>query len=1305
MNSTMRILLTAALVSCGALGQSDNWTIMILHGKVMMEDGTPPPKMVVIEQQCSDQISGDNVAYTEKNGTFTWKRSFNPMEDRVCTLHAVLKGYRSSNYTLPAMTIFSDPNLPPLTMTVKGSGTQLDLMAQTTEGTLFGGAKNVPESVQVPWGRALKAIDQNHLPEAERQLTAITKQAPKFALGWNTLAVILERENKPTDAFQDYRRAIEIDPKLTGAYMPLVRLSALIKDWENADQYASQLIKQDTQAKYPDARMIQATARYELKNYDGAIDSANEALRLDGNKHKMNYAEFLIAAALSNKKDYAGAEEHMRKYLSLLPATSPEVDSVRRLIDSVEKSRQDGLDPGIAPSDDALVTGLQLDNLGVPGEAWVPGGRKALAEVTGLKDAGNYDDFFTEYCRMLAREMTVGTSRGIPDYLTTIRTYMDAVTQLLPLGQREGDNTKFVLSLASDVQRRAADRVLSLLGWKVVPKDNAFLVEPGDQPSDGPRQHFPKLFGIDEIEMQQTLQSGKEYSFVIPSENARIAGGNDWSVILKQLPPISGGIAAAFTQDVRIAKTYAGLGAMSPEASQAVIRAIGISDLVLKYSEVLSRYGQSIVLAREPQPAQTAQTAQTKDSAQPKEYVAVPGGPSAEAGWKRLTGASPHEPKAFLKALVEKNEGRLAAFYYAMWTADAAHQKYVTATEARADRFYAWYRDSEEFKYGILRQFPGWHTDLLQKLPLEGEGDAQSIRFPGGRHAWSASAAADDEILLGLKSAEAFLPLINLEQRRGAPLDEASATLLIAHYSDWKGLFPYFEKLPSLGKDEFTSLQTFGANIAKLPQARQNQVVGEWYSAVDLISRGYQAKTVDGAASAKAFRKLCDGFTIEGHAANTLAVLREVAHGPNLTEAVANMLKLDDAHRDRFQRVLELQGVPRVDMNAQNPDPAVVVAALSGYVYAASVDPDALLVSEDPHLLSRHQFVTSDTAGKPPFMFVPAALVESNTAPGSLFKGGFGNFDQIASTLAPGGRSVPPIVLKSEAPKAPASAGDPSLPVLASNEIGGTDIVFHAKGRVVEAYATITDSRGRYVDDLGEDQFTLVDGQKPVKLIGFESHAQPVSVALLLDTTGSMSLALPALKSAALKLISELRPVDSVAVYSFNRSVTVLQPFTTDMNQAKRAVLSTEALGETALYDALARVSRDLSGRTGKKVIVVFTDGEDNSSTLTTDTAVLRAKATGVPLFTIAEGIALESKSYLNQLADLAKATGGESFAIKDASEIGAVFEKVSEDLAHGYLLQFEPPSSEDHAWHPINVQVKVRGDRVVRAREGYYPE
>jgi VWFA-related protein len=485
-------------------------------------------------------------------------------------------------------------------------------------------------------------------------------------------------------------------------------------------------------------------------------------------------------------------------------------------------------------------------------------------------------------------------------------------------------------------------------------------------------------------------------------------------------------------------------------------------------------------------------------------------------------------------------------------------------------------------------------------------------------------------------------------------------------------------------------------------------VLGEWYSMVELIARGYKAGSLDAAASARAFRSTCEGLSQDDHAAKALATLREIAGGANLYEAVpANLLRLSPERRIAFERVLELQGVPHVNPEAAVPDPSKTLAALSGFVYAASVDPDGLLVSEDPQLLSRHQFAAAEPNDKRPLGFQPTVLVGSNVPPGSFLKGGFVNIDEVAREFAAGGRSVPPITLRPPPAKG-ASASVPAGALLAKAETASNpdaEIIFRTNGRLVEAYATVTDSRGRYVDDLTVDQFTLLDGQQAQTLAAFESHSTPVSVALLLDTTGSMSNALPAVKNAALKLIGDLRPVDSVAVYSFSRAVTELQSFTSDMSLAKRAVLSTHAFGETALYDALARVSRDLSGRTGKKVIVVFTDGDDNSSTLTTDTAILRVKAGGVPVYTIAQGQALQNAGYLKQLADLAKVTGGESFAVRDSNEIGGVFEKVSEDLAHGYLLVFQPPSAEDHAWHPITVQVRgVKSDKV-RAREGYYPE
>jgi Ca-activated chloride channel family protein len=395
---------------------------------------------------------------------------------------------------------------------------------------------------------------------------------------------------------------------------------------------------------------------------------------------------------------------------------------------------------------------------------------------------------------------------------------------------------------------------------------------------------------------------------------------------------------------------------------------------------------------------------------------------------------------------------------------------------------------------------------------------------------------------------------------------------------------------------------------------------------------------------------------------------------------------------------MELQNVPHLDAALSAADPAKTVAALSGFVYAASLDPDALLINEDPRVLSRHQFFAAETPAKRA-VFSSSSLMGRNQAPGSYIRGGFANFEQIAHGLARAGGTV----LRSLSP----GPAEPVAPATSTTQIPDTssaEAVFRVDGRLVEVWATVTDSRGRYMDDLTAEQFNVLEQQRKQQVVSFESRLTPVSVALLLDTTGSMQAALPALKNAAIKLMGDLRPGDSVAVYSFNNSVTELQPFTTDMAAAKRAVLHTQALGDTALYDALARVSRDLAGRPGKKVIVVFTDGNDNSSTLTTDIAVMRAKATGVPIYTIAQGEALQYPAFVKQLAEVSKATGGESFVIHEPNEIGAVFEKVSEDLTHGYLLTFAPPAAQDHSFHAIEVTLQAKGLKP-RFREGYYPQ
>jgi len=398
-----------------------------------------------------------------------------------------------------------------------------------------------------------------------------------------------------------------------------------------------------------------------------------------------------------------------------------------------------------------------------------------------------------------------------------------------------------------------------------------------------------------------------------------------------------------------------------------------------------------------------------------------------------------------------------------------------------------------------------------------------------------------------------------------------------------------------------------------------------------------------------------------------------------------------------------LQNVPR--LQASGPaDPAKTAAALSGYVYAASLDPDGLLINEDHQFVSKHVFL-APAANEKRSMFAPAALVTSSDPPGSYMSGGFMNFDTVVRGLTRGAKasannSAPPKPEKLDT----GSTGPAAALSLAELQAAALVPDFVANGRLVEVYATVTDNRGRYIDNLTPDKFTILDNGQPQKVVEFQSQFAEIACALVLDTTGSMRDALPALKNAALKMISELRPGDSVAVYNFNATVNLIQPFTTDMAAAKRAVMSTYADGDTAMYDALARVSHDLAGRPGKKVMVLFTDGKDNRSTLTAEAAIQRAKAVGVPVYTIAQGEALRHPDYLKQMEDISRSTGGAAFKIQNPDEITSVFEKVSEDLTHGYLLMFQPPSVENHTPRTLTVGVKEKGHKV-RARDGYTPE
>jgi VWFA-related protein len=1266
------MLLLSAMAILPSTARAD---IVNFRGKVVMEDGAPPGRLVTIQRSCQ----GTSGAIPEANaspktgeyfvhlyfdpygaslgGSLTWGLVSNDVLS--CYLEAVVKGYVSTRVDLSDRHIAYNPQLPDIVLSRQAPGALVDINRAFT----------VPRAAKKPWELALTRLTARNWAGAEEALRSVVAAAPDFAPAWSALGAACQKQKKPAEARRALERAIELDPKRLPLYLALATVQIELNDWAAVARSSEALIKADTGHVYLEAYLDNAVARYQRQDYDGALERMNELIQLD-KKRELPRAEYVLGIVLEARRELDAAAQHMRKYLDQHPGAK-DAAAVRDRIANLGKQPRADLAAEAASAETWMAAA---------GEASVPGGIRAFAAIAQMPGEPTYQDFFLRYCRAI---LGSGPGQASPtrEVSAAIRAFVSSVAELERLGERNGDRTLIRLAVETDDQRKKTEDALALLGWRLRRSGQTYDVEPGELPIDGLRQRIPGAFGIDELEMRDALAAGRPYQFEIPIENARLTGGVAWSAALKGGRDAALGPVDVFLRDWRFARLYAALGAMDAETAAAVVSAVGLVPLIVTYSELMAEFGEALSLAGD--------------------RVAVPGGVQAEPVWARLAGANPRNPPAFFRALLEKDRGLLMAFFFDLSRADAARQQFMTATPVRAEAFYKWYRDSA----GQGPPAPAgsrWQAAILQELRLGANG---SLEFPGGRRAWTAAAGTDEEVLLHLPSIEPLAALARLEEKRGRPLDQGSATLLAQHYREWRHLFPYFEKLPGLAEPEFRALAAFADAAAGALPAQQAVLMGDWHSLVELIVLGAQAGSLNAAQAAHAFGRVCQALRPANPSANAIETLREIGGGSaDVDEALASgLLRLSGAKRGAFERVKEIQGVPRIASLGQTPDAAKTLAALSGAVYAALLDPGSLLVAEDPGLLAKHDFLPRPD--KQAGLFADSGLVISNSPPGSKLIGGFGRFREV--TLALDARTVekePPEEPEDSAPALLEAVGPGAAPHAPLDPLPPGP-VFRANGRIVEVYATVTDSRGRYVDDLDRNDFSiLVEGQ-PTQVSAFESRTSSVSVALLFDTTGSMTATLPSLKRAAMQLVDELRPSDSVAVYGFNDKVTEFQPFTTGKTAVKRAVLRAHPAGITALYDALVRVSRDLAQRRGKKVIIVFTDGDDNASMLTADAAIRRAKSRGIPIYTIAEGEALQHPHLVSRLADLSQATGGAPFLIQKLADIGDAFQRMSEDLMHGYLLALQPPPATGNAWQKIAVAVSNRKGLLIRAREGYYSE
>jgi Flp pilus assembly protein TadD len=309
---------------------------VILHGKVEMEDGSPPPVQVTIERVCSDLAGSMPGVLTDKKGEYIWRMQIDPLESRNCVIRATHAGYSSTEVEVSGIdTTHTTLDLAPIKIRP----------AVPDPYTLNFSDAGIPGKAKQDWKAAIQALDNHNMSAVATHLEAVVAAAPKAGHAWHDLGIIDDQLDKPGDARAAYEKAIAADSKLLPAYVTLARLCLKTKDWACAAKSSDALIKIDNKHTYPEIYLHQAVARYELKDLSGAQESVEEAIRLDP-QHKLPREEYVLGRILEAKGDVAGAKQHMAQYLKLEPAPQ-DVETVKAHLDGLGKTGSAGADPDL----------------------------------------------------------------------------------------------------------------------------------------------------------------------------------------------------------------------------------------------------------------------------------------------------------------------------------------------------------------------------------------------------------------------------------------------------------------------------------------------------------------------------------------------------------------------------------------------------------------------------------------------------------------------------------------------------------------------------------------------------------------------------------------------------------------------------------------------------------------------------------------------------------------------------------------------------------------------------------------------
>ena len=727
-------------------------------------------------------------------------------------------------------------------------------------------------------------------------------------------AGLLERSGNLTDALAMWKKALEIDSGMESAYYAIARIlfgqgdfagsigavdDGIAHGPPSARLYLSKARAQESLGLWYDARRTLQTGSALLNDPD-LLQRYAETEEQYGQNAGPAYRKAVIACT--------EADEPHRDCLAL---------AHRGLLVSIrdgDRESAEWLAGRLRSAGRGDLASIADEKTVQASRTLVPGGIGAILRVVADGDYVSMDDFFKDFARIVLQAWSMKEHKVLYE---NVARHFEIIRELGSLGRREGERIQIELSLADSAAREKTRKVLKLLGWEL---SGNLRIRPAQGMTAAKRQQTTASLALDELAMQEALESQQRYVIEISDDWVPIIPGEaPWNEWFFNGPLLAGGFTQALAADPGLARIYIGISELDEATSDQLIQDFGLDNLHKKYSDLLFKHSAALAV---------------QDG-----HLLVPGGARAEPVWEKIAGASPSNARQFLRKLLIKDDGKLLAFFSCLMQLDTPHQRFFSSSAARATQFYELFKASPGQDRNISLQ------DFISQIPLDSEGH---IRFPGSPEIWmvaeggagSAQQAegarkrvgsftapeAEDAILSRLARTgylANFIAVVQVEEHRSEPLDEASALLLAQQHPHHREIWPYLTALTGLKLKEYIQLFQLQSRLRALDTPTLNDVLGEFHAIAKLLCLAQQFGRIDEKGAAFIFGDYCERLSnaasTRDFAVAALQAIRELIQfsgmpAENPDRAICDLLlKPAKGNRDRregYQKILEYQKVP-----------------------------------------------------------------------------------------------------------------------------------------------------------------------------------------------------------------------------------------------------------------------------------------------------------------------------------------------------------------------------------------------------------